>query len=99
MPPPAPAPQAFKAALQEAEQGQRRLVALDCGAGVGRVSEQLLLHHFQEVDLVEPSGGRLGLCGGSDEVGAWLCIRESADTSGRCRWRDGVGRLLGPTAT
>lgn len=27
----------------------------DCGAGVGRVSEQLLLHHFHEVDLVEPS--------------------------------------------
>ena len=27
----------------------------DCGAGVGRVSQNLLLHHFQEVDLVEPS--------------------------------------------
>jgi AdoMet dependent proline di-methyltransferase len=27
----------------------------DCGAGVGRVSEQLLLHHFSEVDLLEPS--------------------------------------------
>ena len=27
----------------------------DCGAGVGRVSENLLLHHFQEVDLIEPS--------------------------------------------
>ena len=35
-------------------------LAADCGAGVGRVSEQLLLHHFAEVDLVEPSGeGRL----------------------------------------
>jgi protein N-terminal methyltransferase len=31
------------------------LVALDCGAGVGRVSKEFLLHHFQEVDLVEPS--------------------------------------------
>jgi protein N-terminal methyltransferase len=27
----------------------------DCGAGVGRVTEQLLLEHFAEVDLVEPS--------------------------------------------
>ncbi len=27
----------------------------DCGAGVGRVTEQLLLHHFQEVDMLEPS--------------------------------------------
>ena len=36
------------------------LVALDCGAGVGRVSEQLLLHLFDEVDLVEPSGE--GVC-------------------------------------
>lgn len=27
----------------------------DCGAGVGRVSQHLLLHHFQEVDLIEPS--------------------------------------------
>eukprot|EP00878_Enallax_costatus_P024312 GHUV01025942.1.p2 GENE.GHUV01025942.1~~GHUV01025942.1.p2 ORF type:complete len:113 (+),score=30.55 GHUV01025942.1:1231-1569(+) len=27
----------------------------DCGAGVGRVSEQLLLHHFNTVDLLEPS--------------------------------------------
>lgn len=27
----------------------------DCGAGVGRVSQHLLLHHFQEVDVVEPS--------------------------------------------
>ena len=27
----------------------------DCGAGVGRVSENLLLRFFQEVDLVEPS--------------------------------------------
>lgn len=30
-------------------------VGADCGAGVGRVSQHLLLHHFQEVDLVEPS--------------------------------------------
>lgn len=30
-------------------------MAADCGAGVGRVTEQLLLHHFAEVDLIEPS--------------------------------------------
>ncbi len=27
----------------------------DCGAGVGRVTNELLLHMFQEVDLLEPS--------------------------------------------
>ena len=27
----------------------------DCGAGVGRVSNELLLHLFHEVDLLEPS--------------------------------------------
>ena len=29
--------------------------AADCGAGIGRVSKHLLLHHFQQVDLVEQS--------------------------------------------
>ena len=33
----------------------QHLSIADCGAGVGRVSEHLLLHHFAEVDLVEPS--------------------------------------------
>ena len=28
----------------------------DTGAGVGRVTEQLLLHHFGTVDVLEPSG-------------------------------------------
>ncbi|KAK9812918.1 hypothetical protein WJX72_005771 [[Myrmecia] bisecta] len=60
---------AFAKPLLEASSGKRRLVALDCGAGVGRVSEQLLLHHFHEVDLLEPSGhlletARKKLCGG-----------------------------------
>lgn len=32
-----------------------RLIAVDCGCGVGRISKDLLLHHFHEVDLVEPS--------------------------------------------
>lgn len=28
---------------------------LDCGAGIGRVTSGLLLHHFQQADLVEPN--------------------------------------------
>ncbi|KAJ6815151.1 alpha N-terminal protein methyltransferase 1 [Iris pallida] len=31
-----------------------RHVALDCGSGIGRVTKNLLLRHFHEVDLVEP---------------------------------------------
>lgn len=31
--------------------GGEELVALDCGSGVGRIAEQLLLQHFQEVQL------------------------------------------------
>lgn len=46
---------AFKTQLEQAETSGRRLVAVDCGAGVGRVTEQLLLHHFHEVDVLEPS--------------------------------------------
>lgn len=41
----------LKARAQEGE----TTCALDCGAGVGRVSEGLLLHFFDEVDLLEPS--------------------------------------------
>ncbi|KAG8385173.1 hypothetical protein BUALT_Bualt03G0014400 [Buddleja alternifolia] len=32
----------------------RRLVALDCGSGVGRVTKNLLIRYFNEVDLLEP---------------------------------------------
>ncbi|XP_019156326.1 PREDICTED: alpha N-terminal protein methyltransferase 1 [Ipomoea nil] len=32
----------------------RHLVALDCGSGIGRVTKNLLLRHFNEVDLLEP---------------------------------------------
>lgn len=32
----------------------RRLVALDCGAGIGRVTKNLLIRYFNEVDLLEP---------------------------------------------
>lgn len=30
-----------------------RETALDCGAGIGRITKNLLLHHFQKIDLVE----------------------------------------------
>lgn len=40
--------------LSEAFLSSKHLVALDCGAGVGRVTKNLLLRHFHEVDLVEP---------------------------------------------
>ncbi|XP_078163707.1 alpha amino-terminal protein methyltransferase [Carex rostrata] len=33
---------------------KQHLVAVDCGAGIGRVTKNLLLRHFNEVDLVEP---------------------------------------------
>ncbi|KAK1643492.1 hypothetical protein QYE76_061297 [Lolium multiflorum] len=33
---------------------KRHLVALDCGSGIGRVTKNFLLRHFNEVDLVEP---------------------------------------------
>ncbi|KAI0527159.1 hypothetical protein KFK09_002758 [Dendrobium nobile] len=33
---------------------RRHLVALDCGSGIGRVTKNLLLRHFNEVDLLEP---------------------------------------------
>ncbi|CAN4105452.1 unnamed protein product [Withania somnifera] len=31
-----------------------RLVALDCGSGIGRVTKNLLIRYFNEVDLLEP---------------------------------------------
>jgi protein N-terminal methyltransferase len=34
---------------------ERKGKALDCGAGIGRVSENLLLKLFEKVDLVEPN--------------------------------------------
>lgn len=47
---------AMLAQIKEATEQGVRLAAADCGAGIGRVSSELLLHYFQEVDLVEPSG-------------------------------------------
>lgn len=34
--------------------GPGRLVALDCGAGIGRITKNLLAPHFNEVDVIEP---------------------------------------------
>mmetsp|Transcript_13417 Transcript_13417/g.18341 ORF Transcript_13417/g.18341 Transcript_13417/m.18341 type:complete len:267 (+) Transcript_13417:163-963(+) len=46
--------QVFTVPLASARAGERTIVALDCGAGVGRISEEFLLNEFNEVDLVEP---------------------------------------------
>ena len=43
------------ARLEAAAAGKLALAAADCGAGVGRVSKDLLLRFFAHVDLVEPS--------------------------------------------
>ncbi|CAA0832266.1 methyltransferases [Striga hermonthica] len=34
--------------------GSRPLVALDCGSGIGRITKNLLIRYFNEVDLLEP---------------------------------------------
>ncbi|KAK3145893.1 hypothetical protein QOZ80_3BG0258860 [Eleusine coracana subsp. coracana] len=53
---------------------KRHLVALDCGSGIGRVTKNLLLRHFNEVDLVEPvphflEAARENLTGGMMDQG------------------------------
>ncbi|KAL6198535.1 hypothetical protein ACLB2K_028324 [Fragaria x ananassa] len=40
--------------LPNAANGQRLLVALDCGSGIGRITKNLLIRYFNEVDLLEP---------------------------------------------
>ncbi|XP_062113408.1 alpha N-terminal protein methyltransferase 1 [Humulus lupulus] len=40
--------------IVSAASNQRHLVALDCGSGVGRVTKNLLIRYFNEVDLLEP---------------------------------------------
>ena len=35
------------------ENGPSNVKALDCGAGIGRISKHLLVKHFSSVDLVE----------------------------------------------
>lgn len=39
--------------ILKSAQPPQRLRALDCGAGIGRISKNLLMKHFQTVDLVE----------------------------------------------
>jgi protein N-terminal methyltransferase len=39
--------------LSQEEQTKDLKIAADCGAGIGRVSKDFLLHHFGHVDLVE----------------------------------------------
>jgi len=46
--------EAASALLAEKAAGKRTLTVLDCGAGVGRVSQELLLPFFDTVDLCEP---------------------------------------------
>jgi protein N-terminal methyltransferase len=45
---------ASRAFLEEVKPAMSRDYALDCGAGVGRVSKNLLLPMFAKVDLLEP---------------------------------------------
>eukprot|EP01023_Acetabularia_acetabulum_P015381 TRINITY_DN1744_c0_g1_i4.p1 TRINITY_DN1744_c0_g1~~TRINITY_DN1744_c0_g1_i4.p1 ORF type:complete len:272 (-),score=38.06 TRINITY_DN1744_c0_g1_i4:1660-2475(-) len=41
--------------IQEGLKVKRKLCAIDCGAGIGRVTQQLLMPYFQSVDILEPS--------------------------------------------
>lgn len=47
--------EAFFTRVSKLRPAWRRDVAVDCGAGIGRVSKFLLLPHFEHVDLVEQS--------------------------------------------
>ncbi|KAI3935439.1 hypothetical protein MKW98_027579 [Papaver atlanticum] len=44
----------LKSIISERLGTTRKLVALDCGSGIGRVTKNLLLRYFNEVDLEEP---------------------------------------------
>lgn len=39
--------------ILKSSQAPQKLRALDCGAGIGRISKNLLMKHFETVDLVE----------------------------------------------
>eukprot|EP00096_Caligus_rogercresseyi_P003800 TRINITY_DN1745_c0_g1_i1.p1 TRINITY_DN1745_c0_g1~~TRINITY_DN1745_c0_g1_i1.p1 ORF type:complete len:229 (-),score=47.87 TRINITY_DN1745_c0_g1_i1:2-688(-) len=51
--------------------------ALDCGAGIGRISRNLLSKHFMKVDIVEQSPKFLEqakiYCGNSDRIEGFTC--------------------------
>ncbi|MCL7021395.1 hypothetical protein MKW94_016978 [Papaver nudicaule] len=44
----------LKSIISERLGTNRKLAALDCGSGIGRVTKNLLLRYFNEVDLEEP---------------------------------------------
>ena len=46
----------YGATLDARRASGEKATALDCGAGVGRVTSSFLIEHFDEVDLVEPVG-------------------------------------------
>lgn len=84
--------QVYAAQLKAAQTSGAKLVAADCGAGVGRVSENLLLHTFDEVDLIEPSQHllasaqqRLSSSGRKQSDGPW-----PADHVARNFWQLGL---------
>ena len=74
------------ARLEAAAAGKLALAAADCGAGVGRVSKDLLLRFFAHVDLVEPSAHLL--------AAARARLGEAVAAGGACGGRAGA-RLVG----
>lgn len=44
----------FLSSLLTSENAPSPGVAIDCGAGIGRITKFLLAQHFKEVDIVEP---------------------------------------------
>ncbi|XP_022820699.1 alpha N-terminal protein methyltransferase 1-like [Spodoptera litura] len=44
----------FLKSLLSSENAPSNNVALDCGAGIGRITKYLLIPHFESVDVVEP---------------------------------------------
>ncbi|CAG9784466.1 unnamed protein product [Diatraea saccharalis] len=44
----------FLESLLSSENAPGCSLALDCGAGIGRITKDLLIHHFEAVDVVEP---------------------------------------------
>ena len=59
------------------EGGPNHLTALDCGAGIGRITKHLLSHSFAQVDLVEQNKIFLekakDYLQGNDKVGHLFC--------------------------
>lgn len=45
--------QVYGSKLKQAEEGTVKLVALDCGSGVGRIAQDMLLHFCAEVCVLK----------------------------------------------